>query len=178
MGIEAEFVAHVDGERVTPETFWGVPGAFITLPLGTHGATNPQLPTGGAVYFVGPGPTTTWDGRAGGARCCRSCWAGPSTAGGRWPRTPAGRPGVSTSTSPSAITNGNFTRSGLRAKRGAPPGEVPLRRAWGRSRPRIDGVSHAPVGMRGWYHAAFRDAAGAERLLSIDDLLDRDADWE
>jgi hypothetical protein len=31
--------------------------------------------------------------------------------------------------------------------------------------------------MRGWYHAAFRDDAGAERLLSIDDLLDREADW-
>jgi len=41
----------------------------------------------------------------------------------------------------------------------------------------IDGVLHAPVGMRGWYHAAFRDDAGGERLLSIDDLLDREADW-
>jgi hypothetical protein len=51
MGIEAEFVAQVNGERVTPETFWGVPGAFITLPLGAHGGTNPQLPTGGSVYF-------------------------------------------------------------------------------------------------------------------------------
>jgi hypothetical protein len=42
----------------------------------------------------------------------------------------------------------------------------------------IDGVPHAPVGMRGWYHAAFRDDAGGERLLSIDELLDREADWE
>ena len=51
MGLEAEFEVHVDGERVVPETYWGAPGAFITLPLGTHGATNPQLPTGGSVYF-------------------------------------------------------------------------------------------------------------------------------
>ena len=51
MGIEAEFEVHVDGERVIPETYWGEPGAFIALPLGTHGATNPQLPSGGAVYF-------------------------------------------------------------------------------------------------------------------------------
>ena len=51
MGIEAEFTAHVDGARVTPESYWGEPGAFIALPLGTHGGTNPQLPTGGSVYF-------------------------------------------------------------------------------------------------------------------------------
>jgi hypothetical protein len=51
MGIEAEFEVHVDGERVIPETYWGTPGAFITLPLGAQGANNPQLPTGGSVYF-------------------------------------------------------------------------------------------------------------------------------
>lgn len=51
MGIEAEFEVFVDGERVMPEQYWGEPGAFIVLPLGTHGATNPQLPTGGSVYF-------------------------------------------------------------------------------------------------------------------------------
>jgi len=51
MGIEAEFGTFVDGQRVTPETYWGKPEAFITLPLGTHGGTNPQLPTGGSVYF-------------------------------------------------------------------------------------------------------------------------------
>ena len=42
---------------------------------------------------------------------------------------------------------------------------------------RIDGQPHAPIGMRGWYHAAFRDESGGERLLSIDDLLDRAGDW-
>jgi hypothetical protein len=51
MGIEAEFEVFVDGSKVVPEQYWGEPGAFITLPLGTHGGTNPQLPTGGAVYF-------------------------------------------------------------------------------------------------------------------------------
>jgi hypothetical protein len=29
-----------------------------------------------------------------------------------------------------------------------------------------------PVGVRGWYHAVFRDAQGAERMLSIDQVLD------
>jgi hypothetical protein len=29
-----------------------------------------------------------------------------------------------------------------------------------------------PVGVKGWYHAVFRDAKGAERLLSIDQVLD------
>jgi hypothetical protein len=43
---------------------------------------------------------------------------------------------------------------------------------------RLDGRPHTPAGMRGWYHAAFRDEAGVERLLSIDDLLDRAGDWE
>jgi hypothetical protein len=51
MGIEAEFEVQVDGQRVVPERYWGEPGAFIALPLGKHGATNPQLPTGGSVYF-------------------------------------------------------------------------------------------------------------------------------
>ncbi len=51
MGIEAEFEVFVDGDKVVPEKYWGEPGAFLTLPLGSHGGTNPQLPTGGAVYF-------------------------------------------------------------------------------------------------------------------------------
>src|SRR5688500_15069761 len=51
MGIAAGFITFVDGERVTPEGYWGTPASFIHLPLGTHGGTNPQLPTGGSVYF-------------------------------------------------------------------------------------------------------------------------------
>jgi hypothetical protein len=30
-----------------------------------------------------------------------------------------------------------------------------------------------PVGVKGWYHAVFRDARGVERLLSIDQVLER-----
>ncbi|HEV3485822.1 MAG TPA: hypothetical protein VG106_10465, partial [Vicinamibacterales bacterium] len=29
-----------------------------------------------------------------------------------------------------------------------------------------------PVGVKGWYHAVFRNAKGDERLLSIDQVLD------
>jgi hypothetical protein len=37
---------------------------------------------------------------------------------------------------------------------------------------------YTPVGMKGWYHAIFRrDSDGAERLLSIDQLLRRMGDW-
>jgi hypothetical protein len=37
---------------------------------------------------------------------------------------------------------------------------------------------YRPVGMKGWYHAIFRrESDGAERLLSIDQLLQRMGDW-
>jgi hypothetical protein len=37
---------------------------------------------------------------------------------------------------------------------------------------------YRPVGMKGWYHAIFRrESDGAERLLSIDQLLQRMSDW-
>jgi len=37
---------------------------------------------------------------------------------------------------------------------------------------------YTPVGMKGWYHAVFRrESDGAERLLSIDQLLRRMRDW-
>jgi hypothetical protein len=37
---------------------------------------------------------------------------------------------------------------------------------------------YTPVGMRGWYHAIFRrESDGAERLLSIDQLLKKMNDW-
>jgi hypothetical protein len=29
-----------------------------------------------------------------------------------------------------------------------------------------------PVGVKGWYHAVFRDQRGDERMLSIDQVLD------
>jgi hypothetical protein len=42
----------------------------------------------------------------------------------------------------------------------------------------LDGEPYLPIGMRGWYHAAFRRERDAqERLLSIDDMLDREPDW-
>ncbi|MGZ5473135.1 MAG: hypothetical protein ACXWG4_04135 [Thermoanaerobaculia bacterium] len=38
--------------------------------------------------------------------------------------------------------------------------------------------TYTPVGMKGWYHAIFRrESDGAERLLSIDQLLKRMGDW-
>jgi len=37
---------------------------------------------------------------------------------------------------------------------------------------RIEGELLTPVGVKGWYHAAFRDDAGETRLLSIDQILD------
>jgi hypothetical protein len=37
---------------------------------------------------------------------------------------------------------------------------------------------YTPVGMKGWYHAIFRrDSDGAERLLTIDQLLKKMGDW-
>jgi len=43
---------------------------------------------------------------------------------------------------------------------------------------RIGAEMYRPVGMKGWYHAIFRrDSDGAERLLTIDQLLDRMSDW-
>ena len=44
---------------------------------------------------------------------------------------------------------------------------------------RIGRQTWTPVGMRGWYHAIFRnDVNGRERLFTIDQLLTRMADWE
>ena len=38
---------------------------------------------------------------------------------------------------------------------------------------------YTPVGMKGWYHAVFRrESDGAERLLTIDQLLKRLGDWQ
>jgi hypothetical protein len=43
---------------------------------------------------------------------------------------------------------------------------------------RLEGVTYTPVGMKGWYHALFRcDADGAEKVMSIDELLGRLGDW-
>jgi len=43
---------------------------------------------------------------------------------------------------------------------------------------RVGNDIYRPVGMKGWYHAIFRrDSDGAERLLSIDQLLQRMNDW-
>lgn len=47
------------------------------------------------------------------------------------------------------------------------------------ARLRIGRQTWTPVGMRGWYHAVFRnDANGRERLITIDQLLGRMGDWE
>jgi hypothetical protein len=44
---------------------------------------------------------------------------------------------------------------------------------------RMGGELYSPVGMKGWYHAIFRrDSDGAERLLSIDQLLSKMKDWQ
>jgi len=38
---------------------------------------------------------------------------------------------------------------------------------------------YSPIGMKGWYHAIFRrDSDGAERLLTIDQLLQKMNDWQ
>jgi hypothetical protein len=44
---------------------------------------------------------------------------------------------------------------------------------------RIGRQTWTPVGMKGWYHAIFRnDASGRERLITIDQLLKKMDDWE
>jgi hypothetical protein len=43
---------------------------------------------------------------------------------------------------------------------------------------KVGSDTYTPVGMKGWYHAIFRrDSDGAEKLLSIDQLLKRLGDW-
>jgi len=43
---------------------------------------------------------------------------------------------------------------------------------------KIGGELYRPIGMKGWYHAIFRrDSDGAERLLTIDQLLEKMNDW-
>jgi len=43
---------------------------------------------------------------------------------------------------------------------------------------KVDGQVYQPVGMKGWYHALFkREEDGAERLLTIDQLLSKMDDW-
>jgi hypothetical protein len=43
---------------------------------------------------------------------------------------------------------------------------------------RVGGDIYRPIGMKGWYHAIFRrDSDGQERLLSIDQLLEKMNDW-
>jgi hypothetical protein len=42
---------------------------------------------------------------------------------------------------------------------------------------RVGGDLYTPVGMKGWYHAIFRNAAGEERLITIDQLLKKMNDW-
>ena len=47
------------------------------------------------------------------------------------------------------------------------------------NRLRIGRETYTPVGMRGWYSAVFRrDSDGAEKLLTIDQLLKRMSDWK
>ena len=42
----------------------------------------------------------------------------------------------------------------------------------------LGGELYRPVGMKGWYHAIFRrESDGAERLLTIDQLLQKMGDW-
>lgn len=43
----------------------------------------------------------------------------------------------------------------------------------------INGQNYIPIGMKGWYEAIFRrESDGAERLISIDQLLKRINDWK
>ncbi len=43
---------------------------------------------------------------------------------------------------------------------------------------KIGSETYTPVGMKGWYHAIFkRESDGAEKLLSIDQLLKKMGDW-
>ncbi|HKS24103.1 MAG TPA: hypothetical protein VJZ76_14965, partial [Thermoanaerobaculia bacterium] len=42
----------------------------------------------------------------------------------------------------------------------------------------LGGDLYRPVGMKGWYHAIFRsERSGEERLLTIDQLLQKMDDW-
>ncbi|MDP9360080.1 MAG: hypothetical protein M3P29_01375 [Acidobacteriota bacterium] len=44
---------------------------------------------------------------------------------------------------------------------------------------RMGNALYSPIGMKGWYHAIFRrDSDGAERLLTIDQLLQKMGDWQ
>jgi hypothetical protein len=44
---------------------------------------------------------------------------------------------------------------------------------------RMGGDLYSPIGMKGWYHAIFRrESDGAERLLTIDQLLRKMKDWQ
>jgi hypothetical protein len=46
------------------------------------------------------------------------------------------------------------------------------------SRLRVGDDFYTPVGMKGWYHAIFRrDSDGAEKLMTIDQLLRKMGDW-
>ena len=43
---------------------------------------------------------------------------------------------------------------------------------------RVGNDVYTPVGMKGWYHAIFRrESDGAEKLLTIDQLLKKMNDW-
>ncbi|HET7436774.1 MAG TPA: hypothetical protein VFN10_18840 [Thermoanaerobaculia bacterium] len=43
---------------------------------------------------------------------------------------------------------------------------------------KVDGDLYTPIGMKGWYHAIFRrESDGAEKLLTIDQLLKKMGDW-
>ena len=47
------------------------------------------------------------------------------------------------------------------------------------NRLRIGRDTYTPVGMKGWYHAIFRrDSDGSERLLTVDQLLQKMKDWQ
>jgi hypothetical protein len=44
---------------------------------------------------------------------------------------------------------------------------------------RLGSELYKPIGMKGWYHAIFRrESDGAERLLTIDQLLRKMNDWQ
>ena len=43
---------------------------------------------------------------------------------------------------------------------------------------RMGNELYRPIGMKGWYHAIFRrESDGAERMLTIDQLLQKMKDW-
>ena len=58
---------------------------------------------------------------------------------------------------------------------------IPTAAKGGRNRARLSlsGELYRPVGMKGWYHAIFRsERSGEERLLTIDQLLQKMNDWQ